>query len=47
MEAYERLIRYIGFDTVSDEESQTTPSTACQFDLARALEAEKHGPLQL
>jgi len=40
MEAYERLIRYIGFDTVSDEESQTTPSTACQFDLARALEQE-------
>lgn len=40
MEAYERLIRYIGFDTVSDEESQTTPSTACQFDLARALESE-------
>jgi len=40
MEAYERLIRYIGFDTVSDEESETTPSTACQFDLARALESE-------
>ena len=40
MEAYERLIRYIGFDTASDEESQTTPSTACQFDLARELERE-------
>ena len=40
MEAYERLIRYIGFDTVSDEESETTPSTPCQFDLARALEKE-------
>ncbi len=40
MEAYERLIRYIGFDTVSDEESQTTPTTACQFDLARYLENE-------
>jgi tripeptide aminopeptidase len=34
------LIRYIGFDTASDEESQTTPSTACQFDLARELERE-------
>ena len=40
MEAYERLIRYIGFDTASDEESETTPSTPCQFDLARALEKE-------
>ena len=40
MEAYERLIRYIGFDTASDEESQTTPSTACQLDLARELERE-------
>ncbi|MBE6990497.1 MAG: peptidase T [Ruminococcaceae bacterium] len=40
MEAYERLIRYIGFDTASDEESDTTPSTACQFELARALEQE-------
>ena len=40
MEAYERLIRYIGIDTVSDEESETTPSTPCQFDLARALERE-------
>lgn len=40
MEAYERLIRYIGIDTVSDEESETTPSTPCQFDLARALESE-------
>jgi tripeptide aminopeptidase len=40
MEAYERLIRYIGFDTVSDEESETTPSTAKQFDLARELERE-------
>ena len=38
MKAYERLIRYIGFDTVSDEESTTTPSTAHQFDLARELE---------
>ncbi len=40
MEAYERLIRYIGIDTVSDEESETTPSTPCQFDLSRALERE-------
>ena len=40
MDAYERLIRYIGIDTVSDEESETTPSTPCQFDLARALERE-------
>ena len=40
MKAYERLLRYIGFDTASDEESETTPSTPCQFDLARALEEE-------
>lgn len=40
MRAYERLIRYIAYDTVSDENSTQTPSTACQWDLALALKAE-------
>jgi len=36
----ERLLRYVAVDTRSDEESETTPSTACQWDLARLLEQE-------
>ena len=40
MRAYERLLRYIGFDTASDENSEQTPSTPCQWDLALALAAE-------
>ena len=40
MKAYERLIRYAGVYTTSDEETGTVPSTARQFDLARMLVEE-------
>ena len=40
MRAYERLLRYAAIHTTSNEESQTVPSTSCQFDLARALAGE-------
>lgn len=41
MRAYERLLRYAAIRTPSDEDNlDATPSTACQWDLARALEAE-------
>ena len=40
MRAYERLLRYVQFDTVSDPKSSTCPSTKKQFDLARALVEE-------
>ena len=40
MRAYERFMKYIQFDTASDERSQTTPSTAKQLVLARALVEE-------
>ncbi|MDO4695241.1 peptidase T [Porphyromonas sp.] len=33
----ERFLRYISIDTKSDETSQTVPSTAIQFDLAKVL----------
>ncbi len=33
----ERFLRYVQIETTSSEESQGTPSTACQFNLARAL----------
>lgn len=39
-ELEERLVRYARIDTQSDEASTTTPSTACQYDLLRLLEAE-------
>ena len=42
MKAYERLLKYAAIRTPSDEESDTTPSSACQFDLARALVGELH-----
>ena len=38
--ALERLLRYVKIDTTSDSNSETCPSTAKQFDLARVLEAE-------
>lgn len=38
--AYEKLIRYAAIDTQSDPESNSTPSTAKQFDLLRLLEKE-------
>lgn len=36
----DRFLRYVRIDTQSDESSDTCPSTAKQFDLARVLEAE-------
>lgn len=36
----ERFLRYVRIETTSDEDSETTPSTACQWDLARLLESE-------
>ncbi len=39
-EAMERFIRYIKIDTQSDENSETTPSTNKQFDLAKILVKE-------
>lgn len=42
MRAYERLLRYAAIWTPSDEESERTPSSDCQFDLARRLVDELH-----
>ncbi len=36
----ERLTRYVRINTRSDEESETYPSTECQWDLAKLLEKE-------
>jgi peptidase T len=40
MRAYERLLRYVVVRTPSDEESETVPSSDCQFELAKLLEEE-------
>lgn len=40
MKAYERLLKYVVIRTPSNEDSRTVPSSQCQFDLARVLEAE-------
>lgn len=40
MRAYERLLNYVSFDTQSNEDSNTCPSTAKQLVLAKALEKE-------
>ncbi|MBE5806933.1 MAG: peptidase T [Clostridiales bacterium] len=40
MRAYERLLKYIQFDTASDERSETCPSTPGQLVLAKALADE-------
>lgn len=37
MKAFERLLNYVVVRTPSDENSTTTPSTPCQFDLAHLL----------
>ena len=37
MRAYERFLKYVKINTVSDEESGTHPSSSCQFDLAKIL----------
>lgn len=45
MKAYERFLKYVKIHTASAEDSDTTPTTARQHDLARALaeELEKIG----
>lgn len=43
MRAYERLLRYVKFDTASDASSQSCPSTKKQLALARALAEELSG----
>ena len=40
MKAYERLLKYAVIKTPSDEASTSTPSSACQFDLANPLKKE-------
>lgn len=40
MKAYERLLKYVVVRTPSDENSETVPSSQCQFDLAHLLEVE-------
>lgn len=40
MKAYERLLKYVVVRTPSDENSETVPSSQCQFDLAHLLEEE-------
>lgn len=40
MKAFERLLQYIAIRTPSDEESNTVPSSACQFELAQHLYRE-------
>ena len=37
MRAYERLLQYVAIDTQSDEDSNTVPTTKCQFGLAHRL----------
>lgn len=41
--AYERLLRYVAIDTRSDDASETVPSTAKQFELAKLLVEELKG----
>ncbi len=43
MKAYERLLRYVRIHTASDDHSDTHPSTARQFDLAKILADELTG----
>ena len=40
LKAYERLLNYVTVRTPSDENSDTVPSSKCQFDLAEVLEKE-------
>ena len=40
VKAYERLLKYVVVRTPSDENSETVPSSKCQFDLAHLLEEE-------
>ncbi len=43
MKAYERLLKYVVVRTPSDDTSETVPSSACQFDLAKILLEELKG----
>ena len=43
MRAYERFLNYVVVHTTSDDMSDTTPSSSCQFDLARLLVEEMKG----
>ncbi|MBQ8857218.1 MAG: peptidase T [Lachnospiraceae bacterium] len=43
MKAYERLLNYVKIDTPSDPASETTPSSECQFELAKLLVEELKG----
>ena len=40
MKAYERLLKYVVIDTPSNPTSETTPSSECQFHLAKVLVEE-------
>lgn len=40
MKAYERLLKYVVVDTPSNPESETVPSSDCQFELAKMLVEE-------
>ena len=40
MKAYERLIRYTSFDTMSDSSSTSSPSTPAQLSFAKYLQSE-------
>lgn len=40
MQAYERLLKYVTVRTPSSEDSESVPSSKCQFDLAYVLEKE-------
>ena len=40
---HERFLRYISYETTSDENSETVPSTKSQVDFSEILEAECHG----
>lgn len=40
MKAHERMLKYVVVRTPSDENSETVPSSQCQFDLAEILEEE-------
>ena len=40
VELQDRLIRYTSIDTQSEETSQSTPSTAIQYDLLNLLKQE-------
>ena len=43
MRAYERLLKYVSVGTPSDDRSNTVPTSACQFELAKLLVDELHG----